>query len=176
MAAEIYKCRIFKVTGLDVIKENSYKLHHVISVSELDLAPFKKKLKERERELKTVVKAFPELSIGKIAAKIPVHEISFLGEEVMEEYNDESPLYMLVTVHKGRRGQYVTGWQTNPWLTKFEFGRIIDVELELDCNANKDVMRKVSNAEGTVWKGLCLVENILRKEGKLDERYKIQKD
>lgn len=175
MAAEIYKCRIFEVTGLDVIKENSYKLHHVISVSELNLAPFKKKLKERERELKTIVKAFPELSIGKITAKIPVHEISFLGEEVTEEY-DKSLLNMLVIVHKGYRGQYVTGWQTVPWLTKFEFGRIINVELELDCNANKDAMRKVSDAKGAKWNGLCLVENILRKEGKLDERYKIQKD
>lgn len=175
MAAEIYKCRVFKVIGSGVIKENSYKIQHVISVSELNLAPFKKKLKERERELKTIIKAFPELSIGKITAKISVCEISFLGEEVMEEY-DESLLSMLVIVHKGRRGQYVTGWQTNPWLTKLEFGRVIDVELELDSNANKDVMRKVSDAEGAKWKGLCLVENILRKEGKLDERYKIQKD
>ena len=191
MAAEIYKCRVFQVESLErkenkgtryveswngrdndelcgytTTKKTIWEAHHMISVKEINLTPFKEQIENRKRELMAIVKANPELYIGRVVAKIPQDNLQFVKEEE-EEYEEPQKLdRILVFVHKGIRGQYITMWSSSPWM----------VELDFSANSDQDEMKSIESAGKAEWEALCLVEDLLKKEGTLDERYKIQED
>lgn len=180
MAEEIYKQRVFRLHYSEEWKEytssewngrdsdelcgynkvTKTKVSRYVVVEELDLHPFWTGLENRKRALESIVRENPELSIDTSLIKVRIEEDTpILKKEEIEvgeavDFGWQKHVYVLV--HKGIRGQYVSGYTTDCFL-KFE-----------------TPMTKLENSEEESYtQALYTIQELLEEEGVLDERYEL---
>lgn len=180
MAEEIYKQRAFRLHYSEEWKEYSTsewngrdsdelcdynkvtktKVSRYVVMEELDLTPYQKSLENRKRVLEKIVKENPELSIDHSLIKVRIEKDTPILKkkeiEVEEAVDFDWQQQVFVFVHKGIRGQYVSGYTT-------------------DCliGFNTETTKLEDSEEESYTQALYTIQDLLEEEGVLDERYEL---
>lgn len=180
MAEEIYKQRVFRLHYSEEWKEYSTsewngrdsdelcdynkvtktKVSRYVIVEELDLTPYQKSLEDRKRALEQIVKENPELYIDKDSIKVRIEDNTPILKKVEIEVDEavdfgwQQEVYIMV--HKGIRGQYVSGMAAQGFL-RFDTP-VTGIEA-----SEKEAYKQ----------SFYTVQELLEEEGVLDERYEL---
>ena len=180
MAEEIYKQRVFRLHYSEEWKEYSTsewngrdsdelcdynkvtktKVSRYVIVEELDLTPYQRGLEDRKRALEKIVKENPELYIDKDFIKVRIEDNTPILKKVEIEVDEavdfgwQQEVYIMV--HKGIRGQYVSGAAAEGFL-----------------RFNTPVTGIEDSEKEAYKQSFYTVQELLEEEGVLDERYEL---
>lgn len=180
MAEEIYKQRVFRLHYSEEWKEYSTsewngrdsdelcdynkvtktKVSRYVIVEELDLTPYQRGLEDRKRALEKIVKENPEIYIDKDFIKVRIEDNTPILKKVEIEVDEavdfgwQQEVYIMV--HKGIRGQYVSGAAAEGFL-----------------RFNTPVTGIEDSEKEAYKQSFYTVQELLEEEGVLDERYEL---